>query len=614
MNNRTFRIDLKQLTMYLLKRSWIMVICGVIGFVGLYGYTAYYKTDTYSASATMYVLNGNPNLINYQYTNTSDLNSALQLLDTYMVVVRSKKVLNVVAERLSPQYPGITPEYIATTLSMGSVANTGVLQVFCTTYNPYLSRDICNAVLDVAPSEIIRVVSAGSIEIIDYAELPTMPDARSPKKKGMIGGLAGVVVSAAILVFLFLIDRKVGTVEELTSNYTLPILASIKRKKKKGAQARYFVLSAESSMETVEAYAKLRMNLFYTMTDAKKRVIEVTSSISGEGKSTVAANLAISCALSGKSVLLIDADMRRACQRELFGYPEDTPGLSDVLIQRDTWKNVVIHTETENLDVLPAGHIPPNPAELLSTDAMAQVLDEVEQAYDLVFLDVPPVNIVSDPLILAQLVNGCLFITRQGYSDHREIRKALMSAEMAGMNVMGFVFYGEKIDQSNYYGKKYYKNYNYVSDSQKQEKSPAKPKMPLFGREANAQRPAPGEEHGQAGPRQEADQTKAAPAAEETPREKKRTEEASERRRIEIQPERTQQEAAQEKPRAEQPPSPKSFWDSPDWYEDDSRSARKAAKAAFEQKKWAIEDDDGDEPDEKDRSKANDKTKHKKKK
>ena len=467
-NERTFRIDLKKLALYLLKRAWILIICGAIGFGGLYWYTAYYKEDTFSAYATMYVLNGNPNLVNYQYTNTSDLNSAVQLLQTYMVVVRSNKVMNVVAERLSADYPGISPTYIANTLSMGSVADTGVLEVVCTTYDPQLSADICNAVLDTAPSEIIRVVSAGSIEIIDFAETPVYPDSRSPVKKGMIGGLAGIVLAGGLLAFLFLKRQKIESTDDLTNNFNLPVLASVKRSKNKSDDPKVFLLNENSPIDTMETYAKLRMNLFYMMAEKKNRVVILTSSISGEGKSTISANLAVSCALSDKRILIIDGDMRRACQSEIFDYTGHSRGLSDVLIHSCELSDVIRKTSVPNLDLLLAGKLPPNPAELLSTEAMKKLLDDVQEIYDLVFLDMPPINIVSDPLTLAPLATGCLFVVRQNYSSYGEICKALVAADLAGMNVMGFVFYGENIYENRYYGRKYYKKYGYSYDHRRE--------------------------------------------------------------------------------------------------------------------------------------------------
>lgn len=462
MGDSTQKINLKKLFFYILKRAWLIAVCAVIGFAGMYYYTQYYKTDTYTAFATMYVLNGNPNLVNYQYANANDLNSAVQLLDTYMVVVRSSKVMDVVAERLSEQYPGISAGYISSTLSMGSVSQTGVLRINCVTSNARLSADICNAVVDVAPAEIIRVVSAGSIEVIDYAEPPSVPDDRAPKRKGIIGALAGAFLATGLLALLFILNHKVTEEEELTEAYTPPVLSSVVREKKNSKDPKDFLLSEKSDMQTSESYAKLRMNLLYTLVNKENKVIAVTSAISGEGKSTITANLAIACAMSGKKVLLIDGDMRRASQQTIFGYDKNLPGLSDVLIGHCKWWETVLTEVRENLNILPTGHLPPNPAELLALPDMAEFLDETQQQFDIVLIDLPPINIVSDPLIVSSHVAGCLLIVRQGYSDHRAIKKSLMSAEMTGMNVLGFTFYGENINRESYYSRKYYKkNYYY---------------------------------------------------------------------------------------------------------------------------------------------------------
>ena len=459
MESGAHQINIKKLAIYLLKRCWLIILCAAIGFAGMYWYAEYYQKDTYTASATVYVLNGNPNVVNYQYTNTADLNSAVQLLDTYMVVIKSTKVMSVVTERLVANYPGISAGYIASTLSMGSVSETGVMRIRSTTSNAQLSADICNAVVDVAPAEIIRVVNAGNIEVIDYAEPPRFPDDRASMRKGSIGAMAGAILAAGLLALLFLMNRKVTDAESLTEKYTPPVLAEIHRKKASEKDPAQFLLDNDSQMETIESYAKLRMNLLYTLAGKETKTVAISSAIAGEGKSTIAANLAISCAMSGKKVLLVDADIRRACQRDHFKYEEDKPGLSEILIGESQWQDTLITSRRENLDILPAGHAAPNPAELLSLPAFPGLLKEMEQHYDLILFDTPPINVVSDPLALSSHVAGCVMVIRQNYSDHREIRKALISAEMAGMNILGFVLYGEKLKQGKYYGKKYYKKY-----------------------------------------------------------------------------------------------------------------------------------------------------------
>lgn len=177
----TMKIDLVRLTRYLLKRIWLPILCALIGFGGMYYRSAYMMPDTYTAFATMYVFNGNPNAINYQYTTATDINTSVMLVDTYAVVIRSNKVMEAVAEQLDQS---ILPQYIASTLSMSSVGETGVMQIACTTPDPQLSMDICNAVVSIAPAEIIRVVNAGSAEVIDYAELPLEPNNRQPMPRG----------------------------------------------------------------------------------------------------------------------------------------------------------------------------------------------------------------------------------------------------------------------------------------------------------------------------------------------------------------------------------------------------------------------------------------------
>ena len=460
MENNSQKINFKKMFTYLLKRLWIIILCAGIGFTAMYCRTKYYQKDTYTAFATMYVLNGNPNLVNYQYANANDLTSAVQLLDTYLVVVRSSKVLDVVAERLSVDYPGITAGYISGTLSMGSVAQTGVLQINCVTPNAKLSADICNAIVDVAPAEIIRVVNAGSIEVIDYAVPPDFPDTRSPTKKGIIGALAGGTLATVIILLFFLLNHKVNDMESVTEQYTPPVLAGIPLQKKAPVKSS-LLLSNNSSMELSESYAKLRMNLLYTLVGRENRIVVVTSAVSGEGKSTIAANLAISCAMSGKKVLLIDADMRRACQSEHFDYDTEAPGLSETLVGNVNWWDAVLSTDRENLHILPAGHMPPNPAELLSLKNAETLFEQLQQEFDIVLMDMPPINIVADPLMVSSHVAGCIMAIRQGYSDHRAIRKALISAEMTDMNVLGFVYNGKDLSQDSYYSKKYYKKKYY---------------------------------------------------------------------------------------------------------------------------------------------------------
>lgn len=477
MNKQHTTIDLAKLAIFILKRIWLPILCAAIGFGAMY-YRASKAPDTYTASGTMFVTNSNPNLVNYGYTSMSDISSAVQLVNIYSEVVKSEAVMQRVLEYeiepagengaeqatlLSQKYPELTTGFIRSAISMKSVHETPMVQVSCNTTDAQLSADICNAVLQVAPNAIKDVVAAGEAKTQDYAVTPKRANARGDMKKGLIGGLAGAIAGCVLLVLLFLRNHQVEKPGELTDNYTPPILSYVRRAKGGEKDAGKFLLSDKSDMDLVESYAKLRMNLLYTMSDKEHHTVLVTSAISGEGKSTIAANLAVSLAMSGKKVLLADADMRRACLSDIFYYDPNSPGLANILTGNATAEQAILSSVWENLDILPAGSMPSNPCELLESPAMDKLLQELEEKYDMILMDVPPINIVSDPLALSGKATGALFVVRQDFSDHREIRRALVSAEMTGLEVLGFVFYGEKIHQGRYYSKRSQRGYQYYN-------------------------------------------------------------------------------------------------------------------------------------------------------
>ena len=475
--NKRNSIDLARMAVYILKRIWLVIICAAIGFGVMYSRAAK-RTNTYTASGTMFVTNSNPNLVNYGYTSISDISSAVQLVNIYSEVVKSESVMQRVLEYplettltdgveqevlLSQKYSGLTSSRIRSAISMESINDTPMVRISCTTNNPQLSADICNSVLQVAPAAIKEVVGAGEAKPQDYAIVPQNANARNDKRQGFIGALAGAVAALAVLALLFLLNRKVEKPGELIDRYTPPILSYIRRNKGNNENPGSFLLNENSEMDLVEGYSKLRMNLMYTLNDKRNHVVLVTSARSGEGKSTITANLAVSFAFSGKKLLLVDADMRRACQSDIFGYEQGDSGLSDALTGKANLQDVIQNTQWKNLDVLPAGTMTPNPCELLENPAMGKLLEEVNAEYDLVLVDVPPINIVSDPLALSAQAAGALIVVRQNYSDHREIRRALIAAEMTGLEILGFVFYGEKLHQGKYYSRRSKKGYKYYN-------------------------------------------------------------------------------------------------------------------------------------------------------
>ena len=189
-----------------------------------------------------------------------------------------------------------------------------------------------------------------------------------------------------------------------------------------------------------EAYKTARTNTIFSVSGSMEnycKVIAVTSAGPGEGKTTTTINLAITFAQTGARVLIIDGDLRKPRVHQYLGVVK-TDGLSTVLSNQKTFDEVVYKNIREGLDLLASGSIPPNPAELLSSDAMGEILKDLKLRYDYIFLDTPPVTVVTDAAALSKFTDGLILIVRQDYTAHENIEQALNLLKIADAKVLGF--------------------------------------------------------------------------------------------------------------------------------------------------------------------------------
>lgn len=224
-------------------------------------------------------------------------------------------------------------------------------------------------------------------------------------------------------------------------------------------EERKHLINAQSDFYILEAYKSLRTNVMFSLTgESKSKVILLTSSMQGEGKSTTAANLAISFALDGKRVLLIDCDMRRPKLARLMGLRSDV-GLSNILLQPELCASAIINTPEKNMKVMLAGDIPPNPSELLGTPRMHELLDVLKKQFDYIILDTPPVNVVTDAMVLCPQTDGALFVVRSGLAERGNVMRAVELLERANTKLLGFILNGVESKGSSY--GKYRSGYSY---------------------------------------------------------------------------------------------------------------------------------------------------------
>lgn len=220
------------------------------------------------------------------------------------------------------------------------------------------------------------------------------------------------------------------------------------------------VISGDSKFAIVEGYKIARTNLVFSLAASESKIVVVTSWSKGEGKSTATANLAISFSKMGKKVLLMDCDLRRPNIHNLIRL-QNNAGLSEVLGKFKTLDEVVNKDVLPCLDVLTAGSIPPNPSELLASSYFDSLLHSIEETYDYIIIDTPPVGIVTDSLILKDYISGYVLVVREKVTTHGDIEKAIQSITLADSKVLGFLKVGCSLTEKKYakgkYG--YYKYY-----------------------------------------------------------------------------------------------------------------------------------------------------------
>ena len=203
----------------------------------------------------------------------------------------------------------------------------------------------------------------------------------------------------------------------------------------------------------VEAYKSIRTNLLYTTSQSDKKTVLISSSNQGEGKSTTAVNIAITFSQLGEKVLLVDADLRIPTVHKKLRV-SNAEGLSSVLVGLSSFDEAV-HNIGNDLDVLPAGPTPPNPSELLSSPRMQEFLEGVENIYDRIIIDTPPVGVVSDAVALAPKTAGVVLVVRGGKTKHDQVEKSIAALEFANAKILGVIINGGAKKQYTYKGGRY---------------------------------------------------------------------------------------------------------------------------------------------------------------
>ena len=329
------------------------------------------------------------------------------------------------------------------------------LQVARSTYEELLKR-----LQDV---QVVENQNIGNARVVSEATVPDQPISPRILLNLALGGFLGILAALAVMVMLEAIDQSVKTIDEAKRLLDFPLLGTIPRFSPRLGDATTLPVRDNPYSPVSAAFEMLQTTLGFTLTDKALKVVLVTSALPTEGKSFVAANLAVSHAQMGLRVLLIDADMRRPSQHGIWQLP-NLKGLSDVLVGQAEYQTSVTEGLI-NLDILTAGTIPPNPMALLSSQRIASVIEAAKADYDFIIIDTPPIALAADGLTLGKLADGVLLVVRPGVVSSGAIATAKSLLTQSGQQVLGMVVNGimPKHESGGYYGVDRYYGYRATS-------------------------------------------------------------------------------------------------------------------------------------------------------
>ncbi|MEZ4864505.1 MAG: polysaccharide biosynthesis tyrosine autokinase [Caldilineaceae bacterium] len=315
---------------------------------------------------------------------------------------------------------------------------------------------------------LTEVQSVDSVVVVEKANIPEKPIRPRTLINTLLAAVVGAMLALGIIFLIEYLDDRIKTPQDLYNVVNTPILGTIARiphgngrRKKHGELLREDALIAahEPRHPITEAYRSLRTNLQFSSIDESLHSLVVTSATPGEGKTTTAANLAVVLAQSGRSVILIDADIRKPQQHKVFDLPK-SPGLTDALVAGNAPLNFFLReTNVPNLRLLPSGKDAPNPAELLGSNRMKQVTETLSQEADIIIFDAPPVLAVTDAQVLANDVQGVLLVINTEKTPRAMIARAAEALMRSNSRLFGAVLNRLARSARGYYY--YYDSYSY---------------------------------------------------------------------------------------------------------------------------------------------------------
>lgn len=440
-------IEAGRLASEILKKWWALLLAVILFSTASYYFTNYVITPVYRASSTIFI-GRDPGAL--PEITISDITVGQRLAVDYRELMMTNLTMEEVFLRLPAEYRNVN---IRANLLVHVVPDSRFMRIFFDDTNPARAATILNTLSEVLIEQAANIVGVRNVQIVDYAQVPILPVSPNLFNNIIVAGLLGLILTVLLILFKLIYSDAIQRREDIEQELALNVLTVVPIVKEGAKNNKYngLVTIHKPNSFPAESYRMFRTNLSYLSIDRVAKIIAFTSTSAEEGKTSSVANFAVTLASAGKRVLLIDCDLRKGRIHTIFNFNQ-APGLTNCLAQKSDFAEAYHQLENyESLHILTSGVLPPNPSEILTSNAFEKFIHEIREQYDYVLIDTPPVLAVAETAVVCRIADGVVLVATAGKTQKDDLKQAQGTLEKIGVRVLGVVLRKAAAPKLRYY-------------------------------------------------------------------------------------------------------------------------------------------------------------------
>ena len=445
------KINLKRLTSILKKNTLTIIVIIIIFIIGGCIYSFNFVEPKYKSSSTILLVSKNSSEKNSKVTQ-NDVTLNKSLLTTYGNIITSNNVLEKVRQNLQIED---TIEQLSKNIKVDEVEDTQLIKVDVINENADEAQKIAEELNNVFIQEIKNIYNIENVTVVDKPSIEENPYNINHIRDIILFGLIGILASVIYIFISYVLDTSIKIEQDIEDYTGLNVIGTMPKSNEK----EELIVNANVKSTISEAFKTIRTNIEFTNGNKISKSILFTSCNSGEGKSWITSNIAVAYAQANKNVIIVDSDMRKGRQHQVFSV-DNKLGLSNCLneLEENNYKileKYIKETKIPKVHIITIGAVPPNPSELLLSSKMEQLIKMLKNIYDIVIIDGTPCNLVSDSIPVSSIVDETIIVTESKKTKIEDLKHIVKLIKNANGNIIGAILNKKELKRKEY-GKGYY--------------------------------------------------------------------------------------------------------------------------------------------------------------